>query len=184
MIVDFLITDATRFDERNRVTSEQRVSLPRDRLSPDVALDTTLVYRLAALYFTTLERSIPSMIKVDVDAQGIQIVVRGSGVALRFGVGEPETTGTHAAIHWPIIGGWALDNSADNGGTYTIGAEWDEAQANLVVFTRVEGYPSAVAGSGASPLRKLAYALTQRPTYTFFTNRFLAEAARELTRDA
>jgi len=179
--VDFPITDTTRFDDNKRLFSEQRLNIPRNRLKPDFSLDTTLAYHLTAQYFTVLERSSRPLVKVEVDQQGIQVNVRGTGTALRFGVGEPEVTETRAAIHWPIIGGRALARDADNGGTYTIGAEWDERRENLILFSRVENYPPTITGLNAPPLRRVLYALTQKPSHRFFTHRFLTEAARDLT---
>ncbi|HLF27871.1 MAG TPA: hypothetical protein VJG32_16175 [Anaerolineae bacterium] len=177
------ITDTTRFDERKRLYSAQRLSLPRDQLQPELALDMTLAYRLAALYFATVERALRPLLKVEIDAGEIQLIVRGRGIALRFGVGIPEVSAARTAIRWPIIGGWALDGSADDGGAYTVGAEWDEPRQNLTLFTCVEGYPSSIAGANAPPLRRLLYALTQGSSHKFYTRRFLSEAARELARD-
>jgi hypothetical protein len=175
------IIDTTRFDDDKRIFSEQRIRIPRDRLKPDVALDTTLVYRLAALYFATVEHAVGPMFNVDVTQDGIDIILRGRGVALRFGVGDPHVGETNAMICWSIIGGWALNRAAGGGGTFSIGAEWDTARENLDLFTRVEDYPSSIAGQ-AQPLRRMLYALTQKPAHTFFTHRFLAEAERELTK--
>ena len=181
--MDFAITDNTRFDANKRLDSDQRVSIPCDRLTSEVTLNTTLVYRLAALYFATLERSVGALIKVNVDRQGIELIVRGRRAALRFGTGIPEITPSRAAIGWPITGGWALDGSADGRGTFHIGAEWDDVRENLSLFTRVENYTPSLTGPKASPLRGLAYSLTQRKLHKLFTHRFLAEATRELMRE-
>src|SRR3990172_2205655 len=117
----FPITGTTRFDDHNRLPPEQRLPLPRDRLKPGLSLDTTLAYRLAALYFTTLERSIRPLIRVEVDQDGIQVITRGRGMALHFGVGALELDESRTAIRWPIRGGWALDGSVPDGGTFSVG---------------------------------------------------------------
>lgn len=181
----FPISDDAYFDENNRLFSEQRLSIPRERLAPEVAVDITLAYRLAAEYFAILERAWGPLIDVQIDAGQIDVITRGQGLTLRFGVGVPDVSDTprgRAAIGWPIIGGQALDKSADDGGIFTIGAEWDEARANLTVFSRVEGYRPSITGRDASPLRRFLYGLTQKRAHHFFTHRFLQEAARELTR--
>lgn len=177
--VNFPINDTFRFDENHRLFAEQRLSLAHNQLRPDVALDTTLAYRLAAQYFAVLERASRPMIKVEVDQQGIQVNVRGFGTTLRFGVGEPDVSERRAAIGWSIVGGRMLAANADSGGTYTIGAEWDEPRQNFSLFTRVENYPPALTGLHAPPLRRLLYFFTQRQSHRFFTHRFLQEAARE-----
>jgi hypothetical protein len=92
-------------------------------------------------------------------------------------------TERRAAIRWPIVGGRMLAPNADSGGTYTIGAEWDEPRQNFSLFTRVENYPPALTGLQAPPLRRLLYFFTQRQSHRFFTHRFLQEAAREFTPD-
>jgi hypothetical protein len=179
--VTYPITDDTHFDENNCLFSEQRLSIPRERLAPEVRLDTTLAYRLAAEYFAILERAWGPLIDVQIDAGEIDVVTRGRGLTLRFGVGVPEVSETRAAIRWPIVGGQALDKSADEGGTFTIGAEWDAPRANLIVFSRVENYPPSLTGRHAPRLRRFIYGLTQQRAHHFFTHRFLEEAARELT---
>lgn len=181
--MDFVITDDTRFDENKRLFSERRICVPRERLRPNLALDTTLCYRLAAEYLNALEQAGGLLMKVHVVSDGIEIRLRGVGLALKFGPGEPQVTEQRASICWPIIGGWALDRGVGDGGTFTVGAEWDEARQRLTIFTRIEAYPSAVAGAKAPRLRRLAYRLTQQRVHVYYTNRFLLEAAREVTEE-
>jgi len=173
--VDFAIVDTTHFDNKNRVFSEQRLTIPREQLSPDVTLDTTLAYRLAALYFALLERAWGPVINVEIDAGEIHLATPGRGVTLSFGVGVPDVSETCAAIRWPIIGGRALDKGTDDGGTFSVGAEWDEARANLTVFSRIEGYPPS--------LPRWAYSLMQQRVHKFFTHRFLKETVLKLSGD-
>lgn len=179
--MNFSIIDNTYFDEEKRLFSEQRLTVPRDRLKPDLSLDVTLAYRLAALYFATLERSGRPLVKVEIDAGEIQVTLRGRGAALRFGVGEAEVSQARAAIRWEIIGGWAMNADAEDGGTYAVGAEWDEARENLILFARIDRYAPSLTGLKARLPRRLLYTLTQKQTHDFFTHRFLTQAARELT---
>jgi hypothetical protein len=175
----FPIDGTERFDENKRLFFEQRISIPRDMVKRGFLLDETLAYRLAALYFTVLERTSGSMARIEVERGEISVNTRGLGTWLRFGVGELELTAQRSALRLPIIGGRARARNAGYEGCYIIGAEWDEAGDHLVIFVRIENHAPSVAGLNAPWLRRVVHALTEQPVNRVMAHRFLRQAARD-----
>lgn len=175
----FPIDDTERFDENKRLFSEHRITIPRGMIKRGFLLDETLAYRLAALYFTVIERTSGSLAKIEVERGEISVNTRGLGTWLQLAVGELDLSARRSALRLPIIGGRARARNAGYEGCYIIGAEWNEAGDGLIIFVRVENHAPSMAGLNAPWLRRVMHAITEQPLNRAMAHRFLRQSARD-----